>query len=77
MLAIRDQHGTIAGYLGRARPCTGTAVPKYLNSPQTAASAKGAILLGIYQGRAALARGAVLAECPFDAIAITSCDPGR
>ncbi|MGO9159123.1 MAG: hypothetical protein ACLP7J_00175 [Streptosporangiaceae bacterium] len=36
MLAIRDEHGTIAGFIGRAEPGSGPAVPKYLNSPETA-----------------------------------------
>lgn len=73
------EHGTIAGFIGRARPGAGPANPKYLNSPQTATYTKGDILLGLYQSCGLLARGAtpVLAEGPFDAIAITRCAPGR
>jgi DNA primase len=34
-LAIRDQAGTIARFIGRARPGAPPGVPKYLNIPQT------------------------------------------
>jgi len=79
MFAVRDEHGSIAGYIGRARPGAGPAVPKYLNSPQTATYAKDEILLGLHLARPALASGAVpvLVEGPFDAVAITSCAPGQ
>lgn len=78
MFAIRDEHGTIAGYIGRARPGADQ-VPKYLNSPRTASYSKGDILPGLHHARPALASGAVpvLVEGPFDAIAITSCAPGQ
>ena len=54
-------------------------VPKYLNSPETAAYKKGSLLFGLHHARPALARGAtpVLVEGPFDAIAVTTADPGR
>lgn len=41
MLAIRDEHGVIAGFIGRAHPEAGLAVPKYFNSPETAAECPG------------------------------------
>jgi len=35
MLPVHDDHGNLAGFIGRARPGTDPAVPKYLNSPET------------------------------------------
>ena len=79
MLPVHDAGGMLAGFTGRASPSAGPEVPKYLNSPETAAYKKSHLLFGLHQARAALARGAipVLAEGPFDAIAVTLADPGR
>jgi DNA primase len=79
MLPIRNEHGTIAGFIARGRPDAGPTVPKYLNTPQTAAYAKGDILFGLHEARDQLARGAmpVIVEGPFDAIAVTTADPRR
>ena len=79
MLAIRDERGMIAGFIGRAHPKAGPAVPKYLNSPETAAYTKGDLLFGLHEARERLARGAVpvIVEGPFDAIAVTAADPER
>ena len=79
MLAIRDEHGQIAGFIGRANPASGRRVPKYLNSPDTAAFSKGSLLFGLHEARDRLAAGAqpVLVEGPFDAIAVTAADPAR
>ena len=79
MLAIRDEHGMIAGFIGRAHPKAGPAVPKYLNNPETAAYTKGDLLFGLHAARERLARGAVpvIVEGPFDAIAVTAADPER
>ena len=79
MLPVHDAAGMLAGFTGRARPGAGPDVPKYLNSPETAAYKKSHLLFGLHQARPALARGAVpvIAEGPFDAIAITIADPGR
>ena len=79
MLPVHDTAGTLAGFTGRARPGAGPDVPKYLNSPETAAYKKGHLLFGLHQARPALAGGAVpvIAEGPFDAIAITIADAGR
>ena len=79
MLPVHDAGGMLAGFTGRARPNAGPEVPKYLNSPETAAYKKSHLLFGLHQARAALARGAipVLAEGPFDAIAVTLADPGQ
>ena len=76
MLAIRRPDGTIAGFIGRARPGTGPGAPKYLNSPETAAYKKGDVLFGPHEARERLARGAlpVIVEGPFDAIAVTVAD---
>jgi DNA primase len=79
MLPIRDEHGVIVGFIGRARPDAGPAVPKYLNSPQTAVYTKGDFLFGLHEAREQLACGAVsvIAEGPFDAIAISAASPGQ
>ena len=79
MLPVHDAAGMLAGFTGRARPGAGPDVPKYLNSPETAAYKKSHLLFGLHQARPALARGAVpvIAEGPFDAIAVTIADPGR
>lgn len=77
MLAVRDERGVIAGFIGRAHPTAGPAVPKYLNSPETSAYTKGDLLFGLYEARDRLARGAVpaIVEGPFDAIAVSAADP--
>jgi DNA primase len=79
MLAIRDENGAIAGFIGRARPHAGPTVPKYLNSPDTAAYSKGDLLFGLHEACGQLASGAVpiIAEGPFDAIAISAANSER
>jgi DNA primase len=79
MLPVHDEHGKVAGFLGRARPGTDPETPKYLNSPETSTYHKGSLLFGLHQARDLLARGAtpVIVEGPFDAIAVTLADPGR
>ena len=79
MLPLYDEHGALAGFIGRAHPDAGPDVPKYLNSPETAAYKKGELLFGLHQARPYLAHGAtpVVVEGPFDAIAVTIADPGR
>jgi DNA primase len=79
MLPVHDEYGKLAGFIGRARPGAGPDVPKYLNSPATSTYKKGDLLFGLSQVRAHLARGAVpvIVEGPFDAIAVSSADPGH
>jgi DNA primase len=79
MLPVHDEHGTLAGFTGRARPDAGPEVPKYLNSPQTDVYKKGELLFGWYQARERLAAGAtpVIVEGPFDVIAVSAADPAR
>ena len=79
MLAIRDERSMIASFIGRAHPKAGSAVPKYLNSPETAAYTKGDLLFGLYEARERFARSAVpvIVEGPFDAIAVSAADPER
>jgi DNA primase len=79
MLPVHDEHGNLAGFTGRARPGSGPNVPKYLNTPETCTYKKGNLLFGLYQARDRLVRGAipVIAEGPFDAIAITLADQDR
>lgn len=64
----------LVGFIGRARLDAGGAVPKYLNSPESAAYAKGSVLFGLHEARGQLASGAVpvIVEGPFDAIAVTA-----
>ena len=77
MLAIRNDSGIVAGFIGRAHPDAAAEVPKYLNSPETTAYIKGDLLFGLHEARDQLARGAVpvIAEGPFDAIAISAANP--
>jgi DNA primase len=79
MLPLYDEHGALAGFIGRAHPDASPDVPKYLNSPETAAYKKAELLFGLHQARSYLAHGAtpVVVEGPFDAIAVTIADPGR
>ena len=79
MLPVLDEHGTPAGFIGRAWPGSRPEVPKYLNSPETTTYRKGDLLFGLHQARGALAHGAVpvIVEGPFDAIAITIADPSQ
>ncbi len=79
MLAVRTEHGMIGGFIGRAHPHAGPAVPKYLNSPETSTYTKGDLLFGLHEARGQLARGAVpvIVEGPFDALAVTAADPSR
>jgi DNA primase len=79
MLPVHDGQGTLAGFIGRARPGAGPALPKYLNGPATSTYQKGDLLFGLHHARGHLARGAtpVITEGPFDAIAVTLADPGH
>jgi DNA primase catalytic core len=79
MLPVHDEHGRLAGFIGRAWPGADPSVPKYLNSPETSTYKKGDLLFGLHHARNHLARGArpVLVEGPFDAIAVTLADPSR
>jgi len=79
MLPIRSPDGTIVAFIGRAPSHAAAATPKYLNSPSTSVYSKSTVLLGLWEGREALANGArpVLVEGPFDAIAVTIAGSGR
>jgi DNA primase catalytic core, N-terminal domain len=79
MLPVHDEQGNVAGFIGRARPGSGPGVPKYLNTPETCAYKKGNLLFGLHQASDRLTQGAtpVIAEGPFDAIAITLAGQGR
>ena len=65
---IRDERAEVIGFGGRA---LGDAVPKYLNSPDTAVYHKGSALFGIDLARTAMhdARVAVVVEGYFDVLA--------
>jgi DNA primase catalytic core len=80
MFPIHGTDGEIHGFIGRRNPLrdaddgtAGKAGPKYLNTSRTDLFDKGAQLVGLHEGRAALAVGAtpVLVEGPIDALAIT------
>jgi DNA primase len=79
MLPVHDEQGNLAGFIGRARPGTAPAIPKYLNGPATSTYQKGDLLFGLHHAQAHLARGAtpVIVEGPFDAIAVTLADPSH
>lgn len=79
MVPVNDEHGSLAGPIGRAHPDAAAGVPKYLNSPETAGHKKGSLLSGLDRARRALAQEAtpVIVEGPFDAIAVTLADPSR
>lgn len=76
---VHDEHGAVAGFTCRAPDGAPKNVPKYLNSPETASYRKNELLFGLHQGARQLSAGAVpvIAEGPFDAIAISLADPGR
>jgi DNA primase catalytic core len=79
---IRDTDGAIRGFIARRNPAAADddrAGPKYLNTPSTDLFRKGEHLLGLYEGRHALADGATpaLAEGPMDAIALTLATVGH
>jgi DNA primase len=79
MLPIQSADGTIVAFIGRAAGQAAPGTPKYLNSPSTSVYNKSEELFGLWQARGALAGGArpVIAEGPFDAIAITTAGQGR
>lgn len=83
MLPIRDSHGRIVAFIGRApdhaSPTAPRYLPKYLNSPSTPLFRKGAVLFGLWEAGAALAAGSVpvIAEGPLDAIAVAIAGNGR
>ncbi|WP_116451904.1 MobF family relaxase [Blastococcus litoris] len=73
---VRDTDGAIRGFIARRNPTAsndGHAGPKYLVSPRTDLYRKGEHLLGLHDGRDAVAAGATpaLVEGPLDAIALT------
>lgn len=78
-MPIRDGHGRIVAFIGRAADHARPAVPKYLNSPSTPLYRKGSVLFGLWEARTALGAGAVpvIAEGPLDAIAIAIAGNGR
>ncbi len=71
---IRSARGTIVAFTGRAAGHGGPAVPRYLNSPATVLYDKSQALFGLWEGRGALAAGAVpvIVEGPLDAIAVSA-----
>lgn len=79
MLPVRDGHGRIVAFIGRAADRADRAGPKYLNSPTTPLYRKGDVLFGLWEARVALSAGAmpVIAEGPLDAIAIAIASSGR
>ena len=78
VIGITNPEGELVGFSGRALP-TSNDTRKYINTAETAAFHKGAVLFGLHEGRDQLAAGAVptLVEGPFDAIAITLATNGR
>ena len=76
---VRSMDGTVTGFIGRAAPGAASDAPKYLNCRETELYRKGQVLLGLWEGREALAAGAraVIVEGPLDANAVTSATGGR
>lgn len=79
VLPIKDSHGRIVAFIGRAAGRANPAAPKYLNSPTTPLYRKGDVLFGLWEAGAALAAGAVpvITEGPLDAIAIAVATDGH
>ncbi|MFI7026290.1 toprim domain-containing protein [Micromonospora sp. NPDC049900] len=72
MFPIRDPAGHPLGFIGRAAPAAGPAVPKYLNTPETALYRKGTVLFGVAEQQDRIQAGwrPVVVEGPIDAIAV-------
>jgi len=70
--AIRDPAGHLVAFIARAAPAAGPAVPKYLNTPETAIYRKGTALFGVAEQHERIRAGwrPVLVEGPIDAIAV-------
>jgi len=79
MLPVREPHGAVIAFIGRAHPDVGDNMPRYLNSPETALYRKSEVLYGLAEASASLAAGGrpVLVEGALDAIAITDGTAGR
>ncbi|RBM18105.1 hypothetical protein DI005_20140 [Prauserella sp. PE36] len=80
LVGLHDEHGRLAGFIGRAVPldaAPGEHIPKYLNTSATELFDKGRALIGLHEQRGALEAGAVpvLVEGPFDVLA-TAAAPG-
>ncbi|MCO7218576.1 AAA family ATPase [Klenkia sp. PcliD-1-E] len=82
VFAIRDQDD-IVGWIGRCHPVADhtphPGVPKYLNTPETAAFTKGEHLFGLTDNQPSITQGStpVLVEGPIDALAVTMTGDGR
>ena len=79
MIPIRDIHGQIVGFAGRARADAAEGTPKYLNTKTTAIFHKDHLLYGLAETGAALLSGArpVLVEGYFDVIAVNEASRAR
>lgn len=78
VFGIRDHHGDLVGFTGRAAPGDPDA-PKWLNTPSTTIFTKGELLFGLAENRNRLAAGAtpVRVEGVMDALAVTKASGGR
>jgi DNA primase len=75
MLPIRDVHGQVIAFIGRAPDDRDEQTPKYLNSPNTAIYHKADSLFGL--GCQDLAdRRVILVEGPLDVLAVHAAVPG-
>ncbi|MFI5615008.1 toprim domain-containing protein [Amycolatopsis sp. NPDC051903] len=75
LVAVRDGHGDIAGFIGRPpSDRVPEGVPKYLNTPATDLFDKSRLLFGLPEQRERLASGArpLLIEGVFDVLAIAA-----
>lgn len=77
VLPVRDAHGDVIAFVGRAHPATSDRTPKYLNSPTTSIYRKGEHLLAPHSTARAGALTPVLVEGPLDAVAVSLASPAR
>lgn len=79
VIPVRDAHGDVITFTGRAAPDAGDDVPKWLNGPSTDLYDKSTVLYGLGDSRAALQAAAVpvLAEGPLDVAAINRAGAGH
>ena len=73
LFGIRDPAGRLVAFLGRAAPNARQDSPKYLGCPGTSIYRKGEVIFGLreQQDRVEARRPLVIAEGPFDAIAVS------
>lgn len=78
MFGIRDLHGRVAGFTGRALSTQDEQKAKYLNTSATPLFDKSALMFGLWEQRDAASQAvAVVVEGPMDVAAIIAHQPGH